>query len=186
MVAPEPPRGKREFKKNDRRPSRREPRVRAKSEFDNKLLEVRRVARVTSGGRRFSFSVSVVVGDKKGKVGVGIGKAGDTPIAIEKAIRDGKKNMVTVKLTKNSSIAHTVEGKFGGSRVVIMPAPGKGVVAGSSVRAVLELAGITAVGAKLLSRSKNKINNARAAIKAFSRLKERNLSTRETATESKN
>ena len=163
---------KREFRKNERRPSRREARVRVKPEFDNKLLEVRRVARVISGGRRFSFSVTVVVGDRKGRVGVGIGKAGDTPIAIEKAIRDGKKNMVSVKLTKKSSIPHSVEAKYGSSQIILMPAPGKGVVAGSSVRAVLELAGIGAVGAKLLSRSKNKINNARAAIKALGKLKE--------------
>lgn len=162
---------KREFKKNIRKPGRRETRVRAKPEFDNKLLEIRRVARVVSGGRRFSFSASIVVGDRKGRVGVGVGKAGDTPIAIEKAIRDGKKNMISVILTKESSVPHAVEAKYGASRLAINPSPGKGIIAGSSVRTVLELAGITAVGAKIFSRSKNKINNARAAIKALSKLR---------------
>ncbi len=160
-----------EFRKNPRkqRGGQREPRV--KQEFDNKLLEIRRVTRVTSGGRRFSFAATVVAGDKKGKVGVGTGKAGDTPIAIEKALRDAKKNMITVRLTPSNSIAHSVEAKYGGSVLQIFPAPGKGVVAGSSARAVLELAGVNEVSAKLLSRSKNKMNNARAAIKALMMLK---------------
>lgn len=159
----------RDFKKNSRKPARREPK--AKSEFDNKLLEIRRVARVVAGGRRFSFSATVVIGDRKGRVGVGIGKASDTPISIEKAIRDAKKNMVKVNLSKNNSIRHEVEAKYGGSVVTIRPAPGKGIVAGSAVRVVLELTGISAVSAKILSRSKNKINNARAAILALSKLK---------------
>lgn len=164
--------GKREFRKNPRK-QRSAPREgRVKQEFDNKLLEIRRVTRVTSGGRRFSFSASVVAGDKKGKVGVGIGKASDTPIAIEKALRDAKKNMITVSLTPSSSIRHAVEAKYGGSNLKIFPAPGKGIVAGSSVRAVLEMAGVNEVAAKLLSRSKNKINNARATVKALGRLKE--------------
>ena len=157
------------FRKNTRKPARREPR--AKQEFDNKLLEIRRVARVVAGGRRFSFSASVVAGDRKGNVGVGIGKASDTPISIDKALRDAKKTMVKITLTPESSIAHEVSAKYGGSVVTIRPAPGKGVMAGSSVRAVLDMAGINAVSAKILSRSKNKINNARAAIKALSKLK---------------
>ena len=161
---------KKEFKKNPRKPPRRD--AKPRSEFDNKLLEIRRVARVIAGGRRFSFSTSVVAGDRKGKVGVGIGKASDTPIAIDKALRDAKKNMVKINLTKASSIAHEVLAKYGSSVVSIRPAPGKGIIAGSAVRAVLEIAGITAVSAKILSRSKNKINNSRAAIKALSQLKE--------------
>lgn len=171
VVVTEEPKKGRNFKKNIRKPSRREARVRAKPEFDNKLLEIRRVARVVSGGRRFSFSASIVVGDRRGRVGIGVGKAADTPIAIDKALRNGKKNIITITLTQKSSIPHAVEAKYGASRIMLLPAPGKGVVAGGSVRAVLELAGITAVSAKILSRSKNKINNARAAIKALSRLK---------------
>lgn len=156
-------------RKNERRPSRRP--ERARQEFDNKTISIRRVTRVVAGGRRFSFSIAMVVGDKKGRVGVGIGKAGDTPIAIEKAMRAAKKNMITVSLNKKNSIPHPVEAKYSSARVVIMPAPGKGVVAGSAIRVVFELAGIKEVSAKILSRSKNKLNIARAAIKALSMLK---------------
>ena len=144
---------------------------RAKPEFDQKIVSLRRVTRVTSGGRRFAFSVCVVAGNRKGMVGVGQGKAGDTPLAIEKAFRDARKNMITVNLTKNMSIPHEIEAKFSASRVKIMPAPGKGILAGSSIRTVLELAGIKEVSSKLLSRSKNSVNNAQVAIKALEQLK---------------
>ncbi len=167
-IAPE--KSGREFKKNQRKGSpRREARV--KPEFDQKIIDIRRVTRVVTGGRRFSFSVSVVIGDHKGRVGVGMGKAGDTPVAIDKAVRDARKNMIKVNLTKHSSVPHEADAKFSSSRVLIMRAPGKGVLAGSSVRVVLELAGIKEVSAKLFSRSKNKINNAKAAIKALSKMK---------------
>lgn len=161
-------------RRGPRKPSRdrrdtREPRV--KPEFDQKIISIRRVTRVVTGGRRFSFSVAVVVGDRKGKVGVGQGKATDTPLAIDKAGRDAKKNMIKIPLTKNQSIPHEVNAKFSGSQVVIMRAPGKGILAGSSVRTVLELAGVKEVGSKLFSRSKNKVNNAKAAIKALSTLR---------------
>jgi small subunit ribosomal protein S5 len=161
--------GNRDRKKNERRPSRRPERVR--QEFDNKIISVRRVTRVVSGGRRFSFSIATVIGDRKGKVGVGIGKASDTPIAIDKAMRAAKKAMVKISLTGKNSIAHPVEAKYSSARVSIMPAPGKGVIAGSAVRVVLELAGIKEVSSKILSRSKNKLNIARAAIKALEELK---------------
>lgn len=156
-----------------RRDSRRAPRARGerqKPEFDQKIVSLRRVTRVTSGGRRFAFSVCVVAGNRKGMVGVGQGKATDTPLAIEKAFRDAKKNMITVNATPEMSIPHEVEAKFAASRVKIMPAPGKGILAGSSVRAVFELAGLKEVSAKLLSRSKNSINNAYVAIKALQAL----------------
>ena len=156
-------------KQNRERRDSREPRV--KPEFDQKIISIRRVTRVVTGGRRFSFSVAVVVGDKKGKVGVGQGKATDTPLAIDKAARDAKKNMIKIPLTKTHSIPHEVFAKFSGSQVKIMRAPGKGILAGSSVRTVLELAGVKEVGSKLFSRSKNKVNNAKAAIKALSELR---------------
>lgn len=140
---------------------------RARPEFDNKLIQIRRVTRVVSGGRRFSFSVAVVAGNRKGSVGVGVGKAADTTLAIEKALKDAKKNLVKVALTDQMMIFHGVEAKYTSSRVMIIPAPGRGMVAGSSVRNVLELAGIKNVTAKILSGSKNKLNNARAAIKAL-------------------
>lgn len=151
-----------------RRAPRREPR--AKPEFDHKIISIRRVTRVVSGGRRFSFSISVVAGNRKGMIGVGFGKATDTPLAIEKALRDAKKHMITVNMTKDMSIPHEVEAKYAASVVRVMPAPGRGIVAGSSVRTVLELAGLTNVGAKLFSRSKNRANNAFAAVKALQKL----------------
>lgn len=138
-----------------------------RSEFAQKLIGIRRVARVMAGGRRFNFSAALVLGDKKGRVGVGLGKAADTAQAIEKATRAAKRAMINVSLTKNRSLPHNVEAKYCASRVEIRPSPGRGLVAGSSVRAVLELAGISDVTAKLLSRSKNSVNNARAAIEAL-------------------
>ncbi|MDO8518058.1 MAG: 30S ribosomal protein S5 [bacterium] len=153
-----------------RRPGARAPR--AKSEYDQKMINIRRVSRVVAGGRRFSFSVALIIGNKKGKVGVGLGKAGDTTLAIDKAVRDAKKHMITVVLTKDSSIAHDVAAKYCAARVSLMPAHGRGLVAGSSVRPVLELAGITNTVAKILSGSKNGLNNARAAIKALEQLKD--------------
>lgn len=154
-------RGKRQGRQTRRRDTRTKP------EFDQKIVSLRRVARVMAGGRRFSFSVSLVAGNRKGMVGVGQGKASDTPLAIEKAFRDARKNMIVVNTTKNMSIPHDVEAKYAASRVKIMPAHGKGILAGSSVRTVLELAGLREIGAKLLSRSKNSANNAQAAIKAL-------------------
>jgi len=124
-----------------------------------------------AGGRRFSFSVSMVIGNKKGKVGVGVGKAGDTALAIEKAARDAKKHLIEVPLNKDMHIPHDVRTKYASSEVMIMPAPGRGLVAGSSVRTVLELAGVKDVTAKVFSRSKNKLNNARATVQALEELK---------------
>ncbi len=142
----------------------------AKPEFDQKMLNVRRVTRVVAGGRRFAFSVAVVAGDRKGSVGVGIGKAGDTSLAIDKAMRNAKKNMIKVRTTKGMSIPHQVEAKYSSGKVIIMPTPGRGLVAGSAVRYVLELAGLKDVGAKVISPSKNKLNIAQAAIKALEKL----------------
>lgn len=161
--------GRGDRRKNERRPSRRPERVR--QEFDNKIISIRRVTRVVAGGRRFSFSVAMVVGDKKGRVGVGLGKASDTPIAVDKAMRAAKKGMVKVALTEKNSIAHPVRAKFSSAVVSVMPAPGKGMIAGSAVRVVLEIAGIKEVSSKILSRSKNKLNIAKATIKALSQLK---------------
>ncbi len=157
----------------NRRPPRRNARrtERPRQEFEQKIISIRRVTRVMAGGRRFSFSVAMVIGDKKGRVGVGIGKAGDTQLAIEKAIRDAKKQMITVPMNKDSHIPHDVHVKYAASEVMIIPAPGRGLVAGSSVRTVLEHAGVTDVTAKIFSRSKNKLNNARAAVEALKQLK---------------
>lgn len=155
---------KKNFRKNTRKPRKR---ARVKREFDQKVIGIRRVTRVVAGGRRFSFSVTLVAGNKKGSVGVGSGKAGDTAAAIEKAFRQAKKTMITLDLTKEGSIPHEVRAKYTGSKIMIYPAPGKGLTAGGAVRSVLELSGVMDVGAKILSRSKNKLNNARATIKAL-------------------
>jgi small subunit ribosomal protein S5 len=160
----------------ERRSSRRDARV--KPEFDQKIVSLRRVTRVMAGGRRFNFSVALVAGNRKGSVGFGQGKAADTPLAIEKAFRDAKKNMIKVNATKNMSIPHDVEAKYSASWVKIMPARGKGILAGSSARTVLELAGLKEIGAKLLSRSKNSANNAQATIKALKKLESTKLKAR--------
>lgn len=157
--------------RNDRRPRRQARPERVRPEYEQKIISIRRVTRVMGGGRRFSFSVAMVIGDKKGKVGVGIGKAGDTQLAIEKAVRDAKKNMIVVPMNKDSHIPHDVHVKYASSEVMMMPAPGRGLVAGSSVRTVLEMGGVKDVTAKIFSRSKNKLNNARAAVEALKQLK---------------
>ena len=171
-----PPRGRRERGRKGERggPRRGGPRgarAERKSEFDQRMINIRRVARVVAGGRRFSFSVAIIIGNKKGKVGVGLGKAGDTTLAIDKAVRNAKKNLITVNLPRDSSIAHDTSAKYNASRVMLIPAHGRGLVAGSSVRPVLELAGITNIIAKIHSGSKNGLNNARAAIEALKSLK---------------
>lgn len=143
-----------------------------KSEFDQKMIDIRRVARVTAGGKRFSFRVTVVAGNRKGDVGVGMGKAGDTASAIDKAFRNAKKNFIKVKTTKDLSIPHKTMAKFSSSRIAIMPAlKGRGLIAGSSVRTVLGLAGVKNASSKIFSRSKNKVNIAMATIKALKLLK---------------
>lgn len=165
---------KKPFQRNgDQKRTRRTRRVRrprARSEYENKILGIRRVTRVVAGGRRFSFSVTMVIGNGKGEVGVGLGKASDTALAIEKATRDAKKNMITVPLTSEFSIPHEVEAKYDASHVLLIPTPGKGFKAGSAVRTVLELAGVKHVSAKILSRSKNHLNNAQATIVALKQL----------------
>ena len=159
-------------RRNERNPRRsRKPRERVRPEFDQKIISIRRVTRVVAGGRRFSFSVAIVAGNGKGKVGVGLGKASDTALAIEKALRDAKRNMLEVVLTDEMSIPYETGSKFASSDIIMMPAPGAGLRAGSSVRTVLELAGIKNVTGKILSRSKNRYNNAQATIDALKKLK---------------
>lgn len=143
---------------------------REKQEFDQKIINIRRVTRVVAGGRRFSFSVATVIGDKKGRVGVGLGKAGDTSLAITKSVNNAKKNLITVAQTESGSIPHELHAKYCASEIFIQPSSGETLTAGSSVRNVLELAGIKGVNAKVLSRSKNKLNNAQATIKALKQI----------------
>jgi len=159
-------------KPGEKRGGSRGPRAeRPKPEYDQKSIDVRRVARVVAGGRRFSFSVAMIIGDRKGKVGVGTGKAGDISMAMDKAAKDAKKHMITVKLTKTNSIPHEVRAKESSATIEIIPAPQRGLVAGSAVRNLLELAGITDVTAKIRSGSKNKLNMARATLSALTLLR---------------
>ena len=141
---------------------------RVKPEFDQKILNIRRVTRVVAGGRRFSFSVALVAGDGKGAVGLGLGKAGDTALAINKALRNAKKNMVRLKLTKTMSIPHELYAKFSSSRVMLRPNKGRGLVAGSVLRDIINLSGVKDITGKILSNSKNKLNNAKAVMAALS------------------
>ena len=156
----------------DRRP--RSNFERPKPEFDQKMVSIRRVTRVVSGGRRMSFAVALAIGDKKGSLGLGTGKGTDTALAIAKALRTAKKNMFKIKTNKEMSLPHEVSAKFASSRLSIMPNRGKGLVAGSTVRDMLILAGIKNVTAKINSGSKNKLNNARAAYAALYQLKTKN------------
>lgn len=152
-------------------PQRRTRDEKPRSEFDQKIIQLRRVARVVAGGRRFSFSATVVAGDRKGRVGVGIGKGGDTALAVDKAFRDAKRQMIRIRTTESMSIPHDVLAKNSSGIVEIRPAPDRGIVAGSSVKTVLELAGVKDVTAKIHSGSKNKLNIARATIDALLKLK---------------
>lgn len=154
-----------------RRPSgpRRRP-EREKPEFEQKIISIRRVTRVMAGGRRFSFSVAMLLGDKNGRVGFGIGKSNDTSLAISKAVQDAKKHMVSISRTKGMSIPHEVEAKFKSSRVWIAPNKSKGLVSGSAIRDIFNMAGMTDITAKIYSRSKNPINNVRATMRALAKL----------------
>ena len=143
---------------------------RPKPEFDQKILDIRRVTRVVAGGRRFSFSVALVAGDKKGSVGLGLGKSGDTSMAINKAVRNAKKNMIKLKLTKTLSIPHEVSAKFSASKVQIMPNRGRGLVAGSVIRDILNIAGVKDITAKIHGGTKNKLNNAKATMEALAQV----------------
>ena len=143
---------------------------RVKPEFDQKILDIRRVTRVVAGGRRFSFSVALVAGDKKGSVGLGLGKAGDTALAINKALRNAKKNMIKLSLTKTMSIPHDLSAKFSSSYVELRPNKGRGLVAGSVIRDIVKLSGMKDITGKIVSNSKNKLNNAKAVMSALSQV----------------
>ena len=144
----------------------RKPRVEEKDEFDKKLLEVRRVTKVVKGGRTMRFSALVVVGDKKGRVGMGTAKASEVPMAVEKATKAAKKNLVTVPVV-NGTVPYEAIGKFSTTRIIILPSKaGTGVIAGGAARSVFELAGYTDITSKIHG-STNKINTVRATLNAL-------------------
>lgn len=141
------------------------------SDWQERVVQIRRVTKVVKGGKKLSFRAIVVVGNEKGQVGVGVGKASDVIGAVKKGVADGKKNLVDVPLTKSYSLPHPSTGEAGGARVFMRPAaPGTGVIAGGAVRTVLELAGVRNVLAKQLG-SDNPLNNARAAAEALDSLR---------------
>lgn len=147
-----------------------QPREQVAKEYEEKVIEIKRVSKKNSGGSQLSFTAVVVLGNKAGKVGEGTGKAKDVPSAIAKSISNAKKNIITVNI-KNDTIAHTVECKYASAKVLLMPAPkGSGIIAGGTVRSVLELAGIKNISAKMYG-SNNKLANIRCAIKALQMLK---------------
>ena len=139
--------------------------------FEELVIDVKSVVKVTKGGRRRRYSATVVVGDRKGKVGLGIGKANEVPDAIKKAIQDANKKMITIPIIEGRTVAHEMIGTSGAARVIIKPAPaGTGIIAGGSVRAILELAGIRDVVSKSLG-ARTKINTATAALNALKAMK---------------
>ena len=141
------------------------------SEWKQKVVDLRRVVRVMAGGKRFKFRAVVILGNRLGKVGVGVDKGEDVSQAIEKATRDAKRNIIEVPFVKDT-IPHEISAKYKAAKVIIKPASqGVGVIAGGAVRVVLDLAGVKNVTAKILSRSANKLNNARVAVAALKQLR---------------
>lgn len=142
-----------------------------KSEFDQQVIEVARVTRVVAGGRRFSFRILVAIGSRQGKVGIGVAKGIDVSTTIEKAVSNARKNLILVPI-KEATIPHEVSAKYGAAKIILKPTQkGRGLVAGGVVRAICSLAGINNISSKVISRSTNKLNNAKATIEALKKLK---------------
>ena len=142
--------------------------------YEDKIISIGRVTKVTKGGRNFRFSVTVAVGDRKGKVGIGTGKSNEIPEAVTKAIKAAEKNTITIDLVDNRTISHEVIGTCGAAKVLIRPAKeGRGIIAGGPVRIILELAGVKDVVSKSLG-SNTKINTSHATMDAL--LKQKSVS----------
>lgn len=143
---------------------------RERSEFDQKVVEVKRVTRVVAGGKRMRFRALVVIGDHKGRVGLGLRKGSDVSESVNKAVNAAKKNLVTLPLV-NETIPHEMKVKYKSSVLMLKPArPGTGVIAGGAVRSVMELAGVKNVVSKMLG-SNNKVNNIKAIFSAFKQMR---------------
>lgn len=146
--------------------------TREKSEYDQKVLDLRRTARVVAGGRRFSFRATLVVGNRNGKVGIGLGKGPDVASAVEKAVFQAKKNILVIPLNDKKTIPHEVMAKYKAAKIILKPArEGRGLVAGGPIRVIADMAGLKNLTAKILGRTTNKVNNARAVIEAMRKLK---------------
>lgn len=144
----------------------------SKQKYEEKIVQIKRVTKVVKGGKKMTFRAIVIVGNNFNKVGVGIGRADDVNLAIDKAVLNGKKNLITVPITVQYSIPYIVKSTFGACSIMLRPATeGSGVIAGSSIKAVLELAGFRNILAKQFG-SKNILNNAKATIQALNRLNE--------------
>ena len=155
--------------KEQRRPRRQ--RFQQEQEFEERVVTINRVTKVVKGGRRFRFSALVVIGDKKGRVGFGLGKANEVPDAIKKGVENARKNILNVHIINNSTIPHPITGKYGAGEVRLLPASeGTGVIAGGSIRIVLELAGINDILTKCIG-SRTPLNKVRATFEGLSRLK---------------
>lgn len=151
--------------RNDNAPAK-DLQVHAPGLYEEAVVKVNRCAKVMKGGRRFSFSALVVVGDRHGSVGIGFGKAKEVPSAVEKAVKDAQKNLVQVDL-KGTTIEHAVDGRFGAAKVRLIPAaPGTGIIAGATVRSVLELAGVHDILTKSMG-SNNPINLVKATLEGL-------------------
>ena len=142
-----------------------------REEFESKLLDLARTSHTRAGGRKIGFRAVMVIGNKEGEVGVGVAKGRDVAQAIEKATRFAKKNLIEVPIISDT-IPHEVSAKFGAAKVILKPQrKGRGLVAGGTVRVICTLAGIKNISSKILGRTGNKLNNARATIKALQGLK---------------
>ncbi|MBI4250146.1 30S ribosomal protein S5 [Candidatus Uhrbacteria bacterium] len=156
-------------KERQRKP-RRESRAAVEREFEQRIIDIARVARVMAGGKRMRFRACVVIGDRRGLIGYGSGKGADVTLAVTKAVNHAKKNMRKLPIVGDGTIAHTIPIKFKAARLLLKPAPkGTGIVAGGAVRAALEISGINDIVAKIYG-SKNKLNNIKALFSAFDRL----------------
>jgi small subunit ribosomal protein S5 len=141
------------------------------NQWEEKVVQVKRVTKVVKGGKKLSFRAVLVIGNTKGQIGVGVGKASDVIGAVKKGISDARKHIINIPVTKYKSIPHPIEGISGAAKIILRPsATGSGVIAGGSTRTVLELAGIKNILAKQLGSS-NKLNNARATLNALSNLR---------------